>query len=181
MLPVTIPVTNFMANSMFALKCGNSVIHAPHPSAKKTIARTAELVIKAISKHGAPDGLIQFIKEPTKELTQELMKSVHVVVATGGTAMVKAAYASGRPAYGVGPGNVQAIIDRDADLDDAAKKIIASRSFNYGLPCASEQAVIAPVELLDDIISAFKANGAAYIKEDNEIIRLQKQQLIILA
>ena len=171
-LPVTIPVTNFMANSMFALKCGNAVIHAPHPSAKRTISRTAELIINAISKHDVPDNLIQYISEPTKELTQELMKSVHVVVATGGMGMVKAAYASGRPAYGVGPGNVQAIIDRDADLDDAAKKIIASRSFNHGLPCASEQAVIVPVEMEDAAVSAFIKNGAAFIKEEKDIKKL---------
>jgi len=171
-LPVTIPVTNFMANSMFALKCGNAVIHAPHPGAKRTISRTAELIINAISKYDVPDNIIQYIKEPTKELTQELMKSVHVVVATGGMGMVKAAYASGRPAYGVGPGNVQAIIDRDADLDDASRKIIASRSFNYGLPCASEQAVIVPVEMVDAAVSVFVKNGAAFIKEEKDIKKL---------
>ncbi|MCL4378888.1 MAG: aldehyde dehydrogenase family protein [Actinobacteria bacterium] len=172
-LPVTIPVTNFMANSMFALKCGNSVIHAPHPSARKTVARAAELVINAISKYGIPENLIQFIKEPTKESTQELMSSVHVVVATGGMSMVKAAYSSGRPAYGVGPGNVQAIIDRDADIDDAAKKIIASRSFNYGLPCASEQAVIVPKEKYDDIVRSFIKGGAHYIDNDEDILKIK--------
>jgi len=177
-LPVTIPVTNFMANSMFALKCGNAVIHAPHPSAKKTIARTAELITGALSKYKVPENLIQYIKEPTRELTQELMGSVHVVVATGGMGMVKAAYASGRPAYGVGPGNVQAIIDRDADIDDAAKKIIASRSFNNGLPCASEQAVIVPAEMLDMTVNAFIKNGAAYIKDDTEISKLLKALFI---
>jgi succinate-semialdehyde dehydrogenase len=172
-LPVTIPVTNFMANSMFALKCGNSVIHAPHPSAKKTITRTAELVINAISKYNVPDNLIQFISEPTKELTQELMSSVHVVVATGGMGMVKAAYSSGRPAYGVGPGNVQAIIDYDADIDDAAKKIIVSRSFNYGLPCASEQAVIVPKEKYDGIVKSFIKNGAYYIDIEEDILKVR--------
>ncbi|MCL5072800.1 MAG: aldehyde dehydrogenase family protein [Actinobacteria bacterium] len=172
-LPVTIPVTNFMANSMFALKCGNSVIHAPHPSAKKTVARTAKLVIDAISKYDIDKNLIQYLSEPTKELTQQLMSSVHVVVATGGMGMVKAAYSSGRPAYGVGPGNVQAIIDRDADIDDAARKIIASRSFNYGLPCASEQAVIVPEEMLDDIVASFIKNGAHYIDRDEDILKIK--------
>ena len=171
-LPVTIPVTNFMANSMFALKCGNSVIHAPHPSAKKTIARAAELVINAISKYDIPKNLIQYLKEPSKDLTQELMSSIHVVVATGGMGMVKAAYSSGRPAYGVGPGNVQAIIDRDADIDDATKKIIASRSFNYGLPCASEQAVIVPKEKYDEVIESFIKNGAYYINGKEDIIKI---------
>ena len=172
-LPVTIPVTNFMSNSMFSLKCGNSVIHAPHPSAKKTIATTANMVKEAISKFDVPDSLIQYIPEPTKEATQELMRKVNVVVATGGMGMVKAAYSSGRPAYGVGPGNVQAIIDRDIDFDDATKKIIASRSFNYGIPCASEQAAIVPRENYDKIVAFFVSNGAAYIENDLDIEKLK--------
>ncbi len=172
-LPVTIPVTNFMSNSMFAIKCGNSVIHAPHPSAKRTIALTAKLVLDAISRFDVPPNLIQVIEEPSKESTQELMKKVNVVVATGGMDMVKAAYSSGRPAYGVGPGNVQAIIDRDADIDKAARMIIASRSFNYGIPCASEQAVIVPVDKYDDIIEAFKASSAAYIDKDEDIEKIK--------
>ena len=172
-LPVTIPVTNFMSNSMFALKCGNAIICAPHPSAKKTVAYTADLVLKAISKLDAPDNLIQYIKEPSKELTQELMRSVNIIVATGGMGMVKAAYSSGVPAYGVGPGNVQTIIDRDADLNDAAKKVIAGRAFNYGLPCASEQAVIAPVEKLNEVIEAFIRNGAYYIDKNEDIEKIK--------
>ena len=171
-LPVTIPVTNFMANSMFAFKCGNSVIHAPHPGAKKTVARTSELVQNAIAKYDVPLNLIQVIKEPTKESTQELMRAAHVIVATGGMGMVKAAYSSGKPAYGVGPGNVQAIIDRDVDIDDATKKIIAGRSFNHGIPCASEQSVIVPEEMYNDIVAAFIKNGAAYIDKDEDIIRV---------
>lgn len=172
-LPVTIPVTNFMSNSMFSLKCGNSVIHAPHPSAKSTIATTAKLVLNAISKYNVPDNLIQCISEPSKELTQELMGKVNVVVATGGMSMVKAAYSSGRPAYGVGPGNVQCIIDRDIDIDDAVKKIIASRSFNFGIPCASEQAVIVPEEKYDTIVTSFIKNGAAYIGDEDDIKKLK--------
>ena len=172
-LPVTIPVTNFMSNSMFALKCGNSVIHAPHPSAEKTIAFTSQLVLEAISRFDVPENLIQVIEKPSKEATQELMSRVNVVVATGGMGMVKAAYSSGRPAYGVGPGNVQVIIDRDADIYDAAKKIIASRSFNHGIPCASEQAVIVPEEEYENIIKAFKQNGAHYIEDDKQISKIK--------
>lgn len=172
-LPVTIPVTNFMSNSMFALKCGNSVIHAPHPSANRTIALTAKLILDALSKFDIPKNLIQVLSEPSKESTQELMKKVNVVVATGGMGMVKAAYSSGRPAYGVGPGNVQAIIDRQVDIDQAAKKIIASRSFNYGIPCASEQAVIVPEEKYDKIVEAFQRNGSFYIEDDKDIERLK--------
>lgn len=172
-LPVTIPVTNFMSNSMFSLKCGNSVIHAPHPSAKKTIATTAKMVKDALQKFDVPKDLIQYIPEPSKEATQELMRKVNVVVATGGMGMVKAAHSSGRPAYGVGPGNVQAVIDSDTDFDDAVKKIIASRSFNHGIPCASEQAVIVPRESTGKIISSFISNGAAYIEIDCDIEKLK--------
>ena len=172
-LPVTIPVTNFMSNSMFSLKCGNSVIHAPHPSAKKTVATIANMVKEGISKFDVPPNLIQYIAEPSKEATQELMRKVNVVVATGGMSMVKAAYSSGRPAYGVGPGNVQAIIDSDVDIDDAAKKIIASRSFNNGIPCASEQAVIVPRDNYDKIVASLISNGAAFIEDDFNIEKLK--------
>lgn len=177
-LPVTIPVTNLMANSMFALKCGNSVIHAPHPGAKKTVAKTVDLILKAISKFYTPPNLIQYLSEPTKELTRELMSSVNVVVATGGMGMVKAAYSSGKPAYGVGPGNVQAIIDRDTNIDDAIKKIIAGRSFNYGIPCASEQAVIVPKEKHKDILNSFIKNGAFYIDKEADIQKVTKTLFI---
>ena len=117
--------------------------------------------------------IIQYISEPSKESTQELMRKVNVVIATGGMDMVKAAYSSGRPAYGVGPGNVQVVIDRDINFDDATKKIIASRSFNHGIPCASEQAVIVPHESIEKIISSFKSNGTAYIEEDCDIEKLK--------
>jgi succinate-semialdehyde dehydrogenase len=172
-LPVTIPVTNFMANSMFSLKCGNSVIHASHPSAQKIITTVVNMVNKAIFKFDIPSDLIQYVPEPSKEATQELMKKVNVVVATGGMGMVKAAYSSGRPAYGVGPGNVQVIIDRDVDIDLAVKKIIASRSFNNGIPCASEQAVIVPRGDYDKIIASFISNGAAFIDDDLNINKLK--------
>lgn len=172
-LPVTIPVTNFMANSMFSLKCGNSVIHASHPSAQRIITAVANMVNKAIFKFDVPPDLIQHVQEPSKEATQELMKKVNVVVATGGMGMVKAAYSSGRPAYGVGPGNVQAIIDRDVDIDVSVKKIIASRSFNNGIPCASEQAVIVPRDNYDKIIASFISNGAAFIEDDFNIEKLK--------
>jgi succinate-semialdehyde dehydrogenase len=173
LLPVTIPVTNFMANSMFSLKCGNSVIHAPHPSAKRTIASVTAKVKTAISGLNVPPDLIQFIAEPSKETTQELMGKVNVVVATGGMGMVRAAYSSGKPAYGVGPGNVQAIIDKEVNIDDAVKKIIASRSFNFGIPCASEQTVIVPKDNFQEIAASFVSNGAAFIEDDLNITKLK--------
>jgi len=122
--PCTNPIVTPMCNLMFALKGRNSAIIAPHPRAKKCGRVTVDLMNKEIAKLGAPENLIQYIDEPTIELSGELMRQVDVVVATGGMGMVKAAYSSGKPSFGVGAGNVQVIIDRDADFNDAADKVI---------------------------------------------------------
>jgi succinate-semialdehyde dehydrogenase len=131
---MTIPVTNFMSNAMFSLKARNGVIAAPHPKAAKTVATTASLILAALAKFDVPDGLIQCLKEPSIDLTKELMAKADVIVATGGMPMVKSAYSSGKPAYGVGPVKVQCIIDRGVDLGEAVPKIVDGRAFNNGLP-----------------------------------------------
>lgn len=113
--PCTNPIVTPMANSMAALKGRNSIIIAPHPRAKKCARYLLDLWNKAIAKYNVPQNLIQVIEEPSIELTSQLMKAVDVVVATGGMGMVKSAYSSGKPAYGVGVGNVQCIIDRGVD------------------------------------------------------------------
>lgn len=171
-LPVTIPVTNFMSNAMFSLKCGNAAILAPHPKAAKTIARTLELVTVALAKLDVPKNLIQVIANPSIELTREMMAAADVVVATGGMGVVKAAYSSGRPAYGVGPGNVPCIFDRNIDIDAAIEMAIIGRTFNNGLPCACEQAIIVPREDVSRVIESFKSQGAAYIDDQGDIERL---------
>ncbi len=171
-LPVTIPVTNFMSNAMFSLKCGNAVILAPHPKTAKTIARTLELVAVALEKLDVPNDLIQVIANPSIEITREMMAAVDVVVATGGMGVVKAAYSSGKPAYGVGPGNVPCIFDRNIDIDAAVEMVIIGRTFNNGLPCACEQAVIVPTEELSCVIESFESQGAAYVDDPNDIERL---------
>lgn len=171
-LPVTIPVTNFMSNCMFSLKARNAIIAAPHPKARKTIARTAELVFERLKPLRVPENLIQYLPDPSIELTRELMSAVDVVVATGGMAMVKAAYSSGKPAYGVGPGNVQCILDRGIDINEAAGKIVEGRIFNNGLPCACEQAVIAPREDAEQTLDAFAGQGAVYIDDEAAIRRI---------
>ena len=130
--PCTNPIVTPMCNAMFALKGRNTIIIAPHPRAKKCGAYTVELFKRELAKLNAPRNLIQIIEEPTVELTNELMREVDVVVATGGMGMVKAAYSSGKPAYAVGAGNVQCIIDRNVDIKDAVPKIIAGRIFDNG-------------------------------------------------
>jgi succinate-semialdehyde dehydrogenase len=173
-LPLTIPVTNSMSNGMFSLKCGNAVIYAPHPRAKRTVRRMLDLVLERVTPLGVPPNLMQMMEEPSIELTRELMSLVDVIVATGGVGMVKSAYSSGKPAYGVGPGNVQAIIDRGADFEDAVEKIISSRTFNLGIPCGSEQAVHVPREHFDEIVALFVKHGAAYFEDAESIGRIQR-------
>ncbi|MBM3695750.1 MAG: aldehyde dehydrogenase family protein [Actinobacteria bacterium] len=173
-LPLTIPVTNTMSNGMFSLKCGNAVIFAPHPRAKNTVRRTLDLVLERLGPLGVPANLLQMLEEPSIELTRQLMSLVDVTVATGGVGMVKSAYSSGKPAYGVGPGNVQAIIDRGADFEDAVEKIISSRTFNLGLPCGSEQATHVPQEHFEEIVALFVEHGAAYFDAPADVLRIQQ-------
>lgn len=167
--PTTNPIVTPMCNAMFAVKGRNSIIVAPHPRAKKCSAHAVALMNQEIKKLGAPDNLIQIIEEPSVELTQELMQAVDIVVATGGMAMVKAAYSSGKPAFGVGAGNVQVIIDREYDFEQAAKDIIAGRKFDNGIICSGEQSIIAPAEKHAEIMDAFVRNGAYYIEDEATI------------
>ncbi|WP_291569792.1 aldehyde dehydrogenase family protein [Clostridium sp. UBA4548] len=172
--PCTNPIVTPMCNSMFALKGRNSIIVAPHPRAKKCAKYVVELFNKEITKLGAPDNLIQVIEEPSIELTNELMKKADVIVATGGMGMVKAAYSSGIPAFGVGAGNVQCIIDRDVNLEEVVPKIITGRTFDNGIICSGEQSIIAPKENYKEIIDEFKKKGAYYVEDEAEIDKFAK-------
>ena len=128
---------------------------------------------EALDKLGMPRNLIQIIEEPNIELSSGLMSAVDLCICTGGPSMVKAAYSSGKPAYGVGQGNVQVLVDRDADLNEVAKMVITGRIFDNGVLCTCEQNVICPREKADEMIAALKANGAYYIasQEDAEKLR----------
>jgi len=165
--PTTNPVVTPMCNSMFALKGLNSIIVAPHPRSKKCSAKTVDLINEALKKYNAPENLIQVIREPSIPTTIELMNQADVVVATGGAAMVKSAYSSGKPALGVGPGNVQVIIDKGVDYASAAEKIIIGRKFDNGIICSGEQSIIAPREEYASILEAFVSKGA-YVISDAE-------------
>ena len=163
-----------MCNAMFALKGRNSIIVSPHPRSKKSSIHVVTLMRSELEKLGAPKDLIQVIKEPTLELTQELMSAVDIVVATGGMGLVKAAYSSGTPSYGVGAGNVQVIIDRGYDYDKAAKDIIDGRKFDNGIICSGEQCIIAPKENHALIMDAFIKNGAYYIQDEAVVDKFRK-------
>lgn len=167
--PTTNPVVTPMCNAMFALKTGNAIIVAPHPRAKNCSRHTVELMNGEIAKLGGPENLIQIIEEPSIDLTNELMKKVDVLVATGGPAMVQAAYSSGKPSFGVGPGNVQVIVDTDVNYAEAAEKIITGRSFDNGIICSGEQSIIAHTADFDNVIDEFVNAGAFYCDQQEAV------------
>ena len=170
----TNPVINPMHNSMCALKCGNAVIICPHPRAKGVGVRTVELMNEALDKLGMPKNLIQIIAEPTMELSAGLMKEVDLCICTGGPGLVKVAYSSGKPALGVGQGNVQVLVDRDVDYNEVAKMVITGRTFDNGVLCTCEQNVICPKDKVEEMIAALKANGAYYISTQEEADKVRE-------
>ena len=168
--PVTNPVVTPMCNIMFAIKGQNAIIIAPHPRAEHVNKYVVDLFREILKKHNAPVDLIQTIEKSSIDATNELMKKVDVVVATGGGGMVKAAYSSGHPALGVGPGNVQVIMDRRIDYEDAVKKIIVGRTFDNGIICSGEQAVFIPKEDFSNVLDLFRKNGT-FVVEDEATIK----------
>jgi NAD-dependent aldehyde dehydrogenases len=177
--PTTNPTITPLGNAMIAIKGRNTLIIAPHPRAKKVSTHTVEIMNEALRKIGAPENVIQIIKEPSIEGTQELMKTSDVVVATGGMGMVKAAYSSGKPAFGVGQGNVQHIVADDYDdLDLAAAHIVFGRSLDNGVICAGDQSLIMPKSKETEMIAAMERNGAYYVGKD-EIVEKFKNVIFV--
>lgn len=171
--PCTNPIVTPMCNAMLALKGRNTIIIAPHPRSKKCGAYTVELINKNLKELGAPENLIQIIEEPSIELTGALMKNTDVVIATGGMGMVKAAYGSGKPAYGVGAGNVQCIVDNDVNIEEVVPKIIVGRIFDNGIICSGEQMVMVHEDDYDAVVKEFEANKAFYISDEDQKTKLR--------
>ena len=168
--PITNPVVTPMCNAMFALKCGNAIIFAAHPKAQKCAEHLTEKFQEIVLAGGGHNDLVQVVRGGSIEITQELMQSVDVVVATGGGAMVKSAYSSGKPSFGVGAGNVPVIMDRGIDNKAAVEKILLGASFDNGIICSHEQFVLAPRESYDEIISLFLATGKVWYTTDEASI-----------
>ncbi|MEL7654780.1 MAG: aldehyde dehydrogenase family protein [Bacillota bacterium] len=166
--PCTNPIVTPMSNAMFALKGGNAIVITPHHKAVKCSAKAVELINVELDKLGAPKHLIQILDQQSRENTQNLIASADIVIATGGMGMVKAAYSSGKPALGVGAGNVQCIIDTDADIETAAPQIIAGRIFDNGIICSGEQSIIMPESGYDEMLKVFEQNGAFVISKPEE-------------
>ena len=156
-IPTTNPTSTAIFKTLLCLKTRNAIVISPHPRAKKCTIAAARVVLEAAVEAGAPEGLISWIEQPSLELTNQLMREADLILATGGPGMVKAAYSSGKPALGVGPGNTPAVIDDSADILLAVSSVIHSKTFDNGMICASEQSVV----VLDGVYDAVKAEFAA--------------------
>ena len=168
-LPCTNPIVTPMCNAMFAVKSANTIIVAPHPRALKCTARIKELFDAEFEKLGCPKDVFLALDDSSVEKTQLLMAACDVVVATGGAGMVKSAYSSGKPSYGVGPGNVQGLYDLGIDIPAAVQKAVNSRIFDNGIICSGDQTVIAPRQTYAEIIAEFVKNGAYYTEDAAEV------------
>jgi acetaldehyde dehydrogenase (acetylating) len=168
LIPSTNPTSTTIYKALISLKSGNSIIFSPHPNAKKCIIETAKILSEAAVKAGAPDGVIGYMTLPTLEGTNELMKhkDISLILATGGEAMVKAAYSSGTPAIGVGPGNGPAFIERSADIPVAVKRILDSKTFDNGIICASEQSIVVEECIRDEVVKELKKQGAYFLSQE---------------
>lgn len=175
-IPTTNPTSTAIFKCLICLKTRNAILISPHPRAKKCTAEAARIVLEAAVKAGAPEGIIGCIEEPTIELSNELMKSVDVILATGGPGMVKAAYSSGKPAIGVGPGNVPVIMDSSCDIQTAVYSVIHSKTFDNGMICASEQSVTALADICDKVKAEFIKRGCHVLNKEE----LDKVRKIIL-
>ena len=168
-LPCTNPIVTPMCNAMFAIKSANTIIVAPHPRALRCTARIKELFDAEFEKLGCPKDVFLALDDSSVEKTQLLMAACDIVVATGGAGMVKSAYSSGKPSYGVGPGNVQGLYDTGIDIAAAVQKALNSRIFDNGIICSGDQTVIAPRETYAAIIAEFVKNGAYYTEDPAEV------------
>ncbi|CAM2801281.1 acetaldehyde dehydrogenase (acetylating) [Hathewaya histolytica] len=167
-VPSTNPTSTAIFKAMISIKSRNAIVFSPHPSAAKCTIKAVELMRDAAIEAGAPENIISTITMPTIAATNELMKSkeVSIIIATGGPGMVKAAYSSGKPALGVGAGNSPAYIERTANVEQAVRNIIASKTFDYGTICASEQSIICEECNYDIVVEEFKKQGGYFMTEE---------------
>ena len=165
-IPTTNPTSTAIFKALICLKTRNGLIMSPHPRAKKCTIEAARVVLEAAEAAGAPKGIIGWIETPSVALSAELMKESDIILATGGPAMVRAAYSSGKPAIGVGAGNTPAVFDASADIRLAVSSVIHSKTFDNGMICASEQAVVVAKEIYEDVKAEFAAQGCYFLQED---------------
>lgn len=165
LIPSTNPTSTVMYKALIALKAGNAIIFSPHPNAKHCITETVRIIEEAAVQAGAPDGAVGCLQMLTPEATQALLrhKEIGLILATGGEAMVRAAYSSGNPAIGVGPGNGPAFIERTADIPVAVKRILDSKTFDNGTICASEQSIVVERDIRESVERELKKQGGHFL------------------
>ena len=169
-VPTTNPTSTAIFKSLLALKTRNGIIFSPHPRAKKSTIKAAQIVLEAAVKAGAPEGIIGWIENPTTELSDALMKhpGVNLILATGGPGMVHAAYSSGKPAIGVGAGNTPVVIDETANIKMAVSSVIMSKTFDNGVICASEQALVICKDVYEQVLEEFKLRGCYVLNAEEK-------------
>jgi len=167
LVPVTNPTSTAMFKVLICVKARDAIVVSPHPSAVECTRETVRVMAEAGQRAGMPKGLVSCLTPVALEGTQELMRhwAVDLILATGGSAMVRAAHGVGKPAIGVGPGNVPVYVDRSADVVKAARDIVNSKEFDYSTICSTEQAVIADRPVADRLAEEMKANGAHFLSE----------------
>ncbi len=169
-VPTTNPTSTAIFKSLLALKTRNAIIFSPHPRAKKSTIEACKIILDAAVRAGAPENIIGWIENPTLELSGMLMrhKDINLILATGGPGMVKAAYSSGKPAIGVGAGNTPVIIDATAEIKMSVSSIIMSKTFDNGMICASEQAVVVEEPVYEAVKKEFIKRGCAFVTGENK-------------
>ncbi len=172
-LPCTNPEATPVIKAIMAVKTRNAVILAPHPRTKKTNKLIVDTMRATLKKYGAPEDLIIGIDEPSLAATNELMRQADLVIATGGGALVKSAYSSGTPAYGVGQGNSVVVVDETADLKDAANKVMRSKTFDFATSCSTENSLVVQASVYDEFVKCLQAEGA-YLVNAAEKEKLQQ-------
>ena len=176
-IPATNPTSTAIFKTLLALKTRNGIILMPPKRAKQCVAETGRILQEAAVKAGAPEGIIAWIEAPSRELTNVAMQNSDLILATGGSGMVKAAYSSGKPAIGVGAGNVPAVIHKSADIQMAVSSILISKTFDNGMICSSEQSTIVDDSIYDAAKKEFALRGAYFLKP-SEIDKVRKTMVI---
>ena len=164
-IPTTNPTSTAIFKILLCLKTRNGIVLSPHPRAKRCTVETAKLLLAAAEEAGAPKGIIGWIETPSVALSALLMKEADVILATGGPSMVKAAYSSGKPAIGVGAGNTPALLDESCDIRVAVSSVVHSKTFDNGVICASEQAIIVPKKIYAQVKAEMQTQGCYFLSE----------------
>ena len=168
LIPVTSPYVTPISIAIYAIKCKDAVVFSPHPGSRKTTAETVRILRRALEKLGAPPDVLQCVEQPSIPLARELMSICDLTIATGGPAMVKAAYASGKPAYGVGAGNATMLIDETADVAQAARNTRISKTNDFGSGCSADGNLLVEASIYDAFLAQLQAEGGHLVDEEQK-------------